>query len=60
MMSERDIARFSDAFQRVDVLPLGSGALAGVAYNIDRAFVAGFYLAHIGPQIRHVAPPRIP
>ena len=39
-MLERDIARFSDCFKRVDVLPLGSGALAGVAYNIDRDFVA--------------------
>ncbi len=33
-MCERDIARFSDGFKRVDVLPLGSGALAGVSYNI--------------------------
>jgi argininosuccinate lyase len=39
-MLERDIARFGDCFKRVDVLPLGSGALAGVAYNIDRDFVA--------------------
>jgi argininosuccinate lyase len=39
-MFERDIARFSDCFKRVDVLPLGSGALAGVAYDIDRDFVA--------------------
>ena len=39
-MLERDIARFSDCFKRVDVLPLGSGALAGVAYDIDRDFVA--------------------
>jgi argininosuccinate lyase len=39
-MLERDIARFSDCFQRMDVLPLGSGALAGVAYNIDRKYVA--------------------
>jgi argininosuccinate lyase len=39
-MLERDIARFSDCFKRVDVLPLGSGALAGVAYNIDREYVA--------------------
>jgi argininosuccinate lyase len=39
-MAERDIARFSDSFKRVDVLPLGSGALAGVAYNIDREFLA--------------------
>ena len=39
-MLERDIARFSDAFKRADVMPLGSGALAGVAYDIDRDFVA--------------------
>jgi argininosuccinate lyase len=39
-MFERDIARFSDCFKRVDVMPLGSGALAGVAYDIDRDFLA--------------------
>jgi argininosuccinate lyase len=39
-MFERDIARFNDCFKRTDVMPLGSGALAGVAYNIDREFVA--------------------
>ncbi|HXY75018.1 MAG TPA: argininosuccinate lyase [Dehalococcoidales bacterium] len=39
-MLERDIARFEDAFARADVMPLGSGALAGVAYNIDRESVA--------------------
>jgi argininosuccinate lyase len=39
-MAERDIARFSDSFKRVDVLPLGSGALAGVPYNIDRDYLA--------------------
>ncbi|HXX59164.1 MAG TPA: argininosuccinate lyase [Dehalococcoidales bacterium] len=39
-MLERDIARFEDVFTRADVLPLGSGALAGVAYNIDRESVA--------------------
>jgi argininosuccinate lyase len=39
-MFERDIARFNDCLERVDVLPLGSGALAGVAYDIDRAFLA--------------------
>ncbi len=39
-MCERDIARFSDCFKRVDCLPLGSGALAGVAYDIDREYVA--------------------
>jgi argininosuccinate lyase len=39
-MLQRDYDRFKDSFKRVDVLPLGSGALAGVAYDIDREFVA--------------------
>jgi len=39
-MMERDYARFKDAFKRTDVLPLGSGALAGAAYNLDRESVA--------------------
>jgi argininosuccinate lyase len=40
-MFQRDIARFGDCLKRTDVMPLGSGALAGVAYkNIDRQFLA--------------------
>ncbi len=39
-MLERDRARLNDALARVDVLPLGSGALAGVGLPIDRRFVA--------------------
>ncbi len=39
-MLERDVGRFRDCFKRADVLPLGSGALAGVAYAIDRHFLA--------------------
>jgi argininosuccinate lyase len=39
-MFERDVARFLDCLKRVDVMPLGSGALAGVAYDIDREFLA--------------------
>jgi argininosuccinate lyase len=39
-MLQRDFERFEDCFKRTDVLPLGSGALAGVAYNIDRRYVA--------------------
>jgi argininosuccinate lyase len=39
-MLERDIDRFNDCLKRTDVLPLGSGALAGVAYDIDREFLA--------------------
>jgi len=40
-MFDRDVGRFQDCFKRVDVLPLGAGALAGVTYAIDRRFVAG-------------------
>ena len=39
-MLQRDAGRFSDCLDRVNVLPLGSGAVAGVAYDIDREFVA--------------------
>ena len=39
-MFQRDIARFRDCFRRTDVLPLGSGALAGVPYPTDREFLA--------------------
>jgi argininosuccinate lyase len=39
-MLQRDIARFRDCYQRTDVLPLGSGALAGVPYPTDREFLA--------------------
>ncbi len=39
-MFQRDVERFSDALKRTDVMPLGSGALAGVAYDIDREFIA--------------------
>ncbi len=39
-MLQRDYERFTDCFIRTDVLPLGSGALAGVPYDIDREFVA--------------------
>lgn len=39
-MLQRDIERFADGWRRLDVLPLGSGALAGVAYDIDRDFLA--------------------
>ncbi|WP_420467566.1 argininosuccinate lyase [Panacagrimonas sp.] len=36
----RDHARLLDARKRVNVLPLGSAALAGTVYPIDRAYVA--------------------
>ena len=39
-MFERDIGRLRDCRRRADVLPLGSGALAGVPYPADREFLA--------------------
>ncbi len=39
-MFDRDAERFGYAFVAMDKLPLGSGALAGVPYPIDRASVA--------------------
>jgi len=39
-MFQRDIDRLEDYLKRINVLPLGSGALAGVPYPIDREFVA--------------------
>ena len=39
-MLERDAQRFEDGFRRANALPLGSGALAGVPYPIDREWVA--------------------
>ncbi|MEO3947312.1 argininosuccinate lyase [Gorillibacterium sp. CAU 1737] len=39
-MLERDISRFKDSYKRVNVLPLGAGALAGTTFPIDRHFVA--------------------
>ena len=37
-MFQRDIDRLHDCHDRTDVMPLGSGALAGVAYHTDREF----------------------
>lgn len=39
-MFRRDWERFRDAFRRVDEMPLGSAALAGTTFNIDRQAVA--------------------
>jgi argininosuccinate lyase len=39
-MLERDYGRFKDCYKRTDVLPLGSGSLAGVTFNTDRQFLA--------------------
>jgi argininosuccinate lyase len=39
-MFQRDRERFQECYRRTDVLPLGSGALAGVPYDVDREFLA--------------------
>ncbi len=39
-MFERDRGRLKDCFRRVNVMPLGAGALAGTVLPIDRKFVA--------------------
>ena len=36
----RDKDRYLDSYKRADVMPLGSGALAGLPYDLDREFVA--------------------
>lgn len=35
-MLERDVERFQDARKRINVMPLGSAALAGTSFNINR------------------------
>lgn len=39
-MFKRDKGRMYDCLKRVDVLPLGAGALAGTTFPIDREYVA--------------------
>ncbi len=41
-MLARDESRLQDTLKRLDVSPLGSGALAGTAYEIDREQLAGW------------------
>ena len=47
-MFKRDVQRMNDIYERMNYCPLGSGALAGTTYPLDREFVAkelGFYAA---------------
>lgn len=47
-MFKRDYLRLVDIYERMNYSPLGSGALAGTTYPLDREFVAaelGFYAA---------------
>ena len=69
-MLQRDIDRFTDCKKHTDVMPLGSGALAGVAYNVDREFLArelGFSqisqnscLLYTSPSPRDLSTSRMP
>ena len=53
-MLERDYERLLDCLVRVNICPLGSGALAGSTLPLDREFVArelGFVDAHDEPMV---------
>lgn len=39
-MFKRDLARLTDCYKRTDEMPLGSGALAGSTFPLDRQYVA--------------------
>ena len=39
-MLRRDVTRLEDCYERMDEMPLGSGALTGTTYPIDREMVA--------------------
>lgn len=39
-MLKRDRERLGDAYERLNIMPLGSGALAGTGFNVDREAVA--------------------
>lgn len=39
-MFKRDIERLDDTYKRTNIMPLGSGALAGTTYPLDRNMVA--------------------
>ena len=39
-MFSRDLDRLADCRKRINIMPLGSGALAGTTYPLDREFVA--------------------
>ena len=40
-MFKRDLERLDDCYKRTNIMPLGSGALAGTTYPLDRYMVAG-------------------
>jgi argininosuccinate lyase len=60
-MFDRDTGRLADAFGRLNVCPLGAGAIAGSTLPLDREFVAsllGFTDAKGKPRSPHRRPPQ--
>ncbi|HBA96793.1 MAG TPA: argininosuccinate lyase [Lachnospiraceae bacterium] len=49
-MFKRDRSRLSDIYKRMDYCPLGSGALAGTTYPLDREYTASL-LGFTGPAL---------
>ena len=52
-MFERDYSRLNDLYERMNLCPLGAGALAGTTYPLDRDYTAsllGFY----GPTLNSI------
>lgn len=49
-MFKRDVSRLTDLSKRMNLSPLGSGALAGTTYPLDRAYTAQL-LAFDGPTL---------
>ena len=49
-MFKRDHMRLKDIYKRMNTCPLGSGALAGTTYDLDRAYTAEL-LGFDGPTL---------
>ena len=52
-MFKRDRSRLSDIYERMNYCPLGSGALAGTTYNLDRDYTSG-ELGFYGPMLNSI------
>lgn len=52
-MFKRDSSRLEDIYQRMNVCPLGSGALAGTTYPLDREYTASL-LGFDGPCLNSI------
>lgn len=52
-MFKRDVSRLEDIYTRMNVCPLGSGALAGTTYPLDREYSATL-LAFDGPCLNSI------